>query len=89
MLKPIAQFISTIAGKTGQFLLDHDTPLEAAKSMLLEFIKDVSMIEEQAKAMHEALKAQENAVKAAEVPQDNPKVEQIEQPPIDQPLQEA
>jgi hypothetical protein len=59
MLKTLGQFEIEIAGKIGRFVLDHDTTVEVAKAMCLEFIKMIGRIEDQAKAMQEAAKAAE------------------------------
>lgn len=57
MLKTIVKFEHTIGDKTGQFFVDHDTPIEIAKEIVLKFLHQISSIEEQVQARLEAEKA--------------------------------
>ncbi len=58
MLKYIAKYESTVEGKVGHFLLDHDTPICVAKEMAFQFLKYLGQIEDQARAQQEAAKAE-------------------------------
>lgn len=75
MIKTIAQFESTVEGKVGRFLLDHDTSISIAKQMVFEFLTYLGNIEATAKAQAEAI--------AAQTPPspESPKIEALEQPP--------
>ena len=54
-----AEFEYTIEGKTGKFLLDHDTPTGIATMMGIEFIKEIAVIDTTAKAKVEENKKDE------------------------------
>lgn len=56
MFKNVVKFDHTIDGKTGHFFCDHDTPIPIAKDMLLQFLKYLGQIEDQAKAQAEEQK---------------------------------
>jgi hypothetical protein len=60
MQKTITQLTSTIAGKIGLLHLDHDTPIQVVKEMLVEFLTYVGNVEAQIKAQQAAQAAQEN-----------------------------
>lgn len=61
MFKNIAKFEHIVEGKIGHFLCDSDTPLPAAKEMLLQFLKFVGQIEDNVKAQQEAQAAAQKA----------------------------
>ena len=80
MIKTLAQFESTVEGKVGRFLLDHDTAISTAKQMVCEFLTYLVNIEAQGKAAAEAAAAAAEPVAEAAKPE-SPKIEALEQPP--------
>ncbi len=75
MLKTIVKFEHTIGDKTGQFLIDHDTPIEITKEIVLKFLHQISSIEEQVKAHLEAEKAKADSQAQENKPSDTPNAE--------------
>jgi CO dehydrogenase nickel-insertion accessory protein CooC1 len=78
MIKLLALFESEIEGKVGRFMLDHDTPIAAAKEMGLAYLKYLGQVEDAAKAQAEAAKAQEESKEpeqVQEIPQEAANVE--------------
>jgi hypothetical protein len=73
MLKPIAHFEAIVNGKTGHWILDHDTPVEVAKEMLFQFQKDLGQIEDNIKALQDKQKREEEqkASKLEPIPTEN------------------
>lgn len=77
MLKNIVKLEHIIEEKVGHFLCDNDTPIPAAKEMLLQFLKYIGQIEDNIKAQQEAAKAEKEAAtldeKIEEIKTEEPK----------------
>jgi len=54
MLKTLARLESIVENRVGHFFLDHDTPINVAKEMCLNFLKYLGQVEDHAKAQQEA-----------------------------------
>lgn len=64
MFKNLVKFEHVVEGKIGHFLCDNDTSFAAAKEMLLQFLKYVGQLEDNARAQAEAAKAAQEAKEA-------------------------
>ncbi len=65
MLRNLIQLEHVIGEKPFRFICAPDAPIQQVKDALLEFLKYVGKIEDEVRAQTEAIKAKEEAEKAA------------------------